>query len=456
MRLNRLNLSMVVLLIMGWAVSASAMPNFARKYSLTCASCHAVVPRLNEFGWKFRAAGYRLPEEIGKTPPNFSLGDYIAGRMNIAATDQSSTAATPGSASINNMNIQFAGASLYVLFGALTSHVSSEAEISFNPPSPTNNGTSGLAFPVGVSTASVGYYAGHEDGWFSARVGILNISQGYGASDRGISSGSALLNSGYPTDLPAIAAGDKLVPSFVGIGGSQTGIDLGYTMNTIKDHPATLHAAVLSGYAYDVKDKPFAAIGGGSGKPTGLAPSANALDFQVFLNQILTEDGGGITALYYHGQADIGTNITSKIATSNVDSLFWTDKFNRWAIFASYPISKALLLAGYESGMDNSWTLKSFAYAADIKSSGWFAEGDYDLTDLVGVGVRYDLINPNTAQSNNKVTQITGFVNYNFGDGLQLIAQYAAKSSLIPGSDGISTLGTQKNNTFQLRISWIQ
>ncbi len=432
-----------------FVTKTEAMPNFARKYNLPCSGCHAVVPRLNEFGWKFRAAGYRLPEEIGKPIANFNLGDYFDGRMNVSVNDVSTTSATPGSASINNFNLQFAGASLYALFGALNSHVSSEMELGFNPPSPANNGTSGLSFPVSVSTASVGYYTGSENSWFSTRVGIINTIQGYGASDRGISSGSALMTSAYAINLPAIAAGDKIVPGYTGVGGGNMGIDLGYVYNR-----TALHAEILSGYAYDAKDKPYAAVGGGSAKPTGTAPSANSLDFMVFANQILTEDGGGVSAVYYHGTADINTNTTTK--TSNNDSLFWTDKFSRWAVYASYPIERALILAGYENGMDNTWTLKSFAYAADAQSHGFFGEADYALTDLVGFGLRYDLVNPNTAQNNNKISQFTGFVNYNFGDGLQLIAQYSAKSSDTPASNGTDLLGTAKNNTFVLRISWIQ
>ncbi|MGC8654477.1 MAG: hypothetical protein ACP5US_10865 [Candidatus Kryptoniota bacterium] len=43
------------------------MPNFARRYNMECTACHTVIPRLNEFGYQFRAAGYRMPEEIGKT-----------------------------------------------------------------------------------------------------------------------------------------------------------------------------------------------------------------------------------------------------------------------------------------------------------------------------------------------------------------------------------------------------
>lgn len=451
MRLNRLclSLSVCVLLLSCFTTPSSAMPNFARKFSMTCDGCHTTVPRLNEFGWKFRAAGYRTPGDIGKTQPKFDLGDYIAGRLNVAITDQSSTKADPGSSSVGNMNIQFAGASIYAAFGALTKNVSSEIEFSFNPPSPTNNGTSGLSFPAGISTASVGYYTGNENQWFIARTGILNTLQGYGGSDRGISSGSALLSSAYPINLPAIAAGDKIVPAYTGLGGSQMGIDLGYVY-----YRSSLHAEILSGYAYDAKDKPFAAVGGGSGKPTGTTPSANSLDFMLFANQILTEDGGGISAAFYHGQADINTNTTAK--TTNNDSLFWTNKFMRWAVYASYPIQKALLLVGYESGLDNSWTLKSGAYSDDVKSHGLFAEADYSLTDLVGVGARYDLVNPNTAQDNNKISQIAAFVNYNFGDGLQLIGQFSTKSSDTPATNGVDVLGTAKSSAFVIRVSWIR
>ncbi len=40
---------------------AAAIPVFARQYGLSCATCHAAFPRLNEFGEQFMAANYRLP-----------------------------------------------------------------------------------------------------------------------------------------------------------------------------------------------------------------------------------------------------------------------------------------------------------------------------------------------------------------------------------------------------------
>lgn len=42
------------------AQSASAIPAFARKYRVTCAQCHAPVPRLNAFGEAFAANGFEF------------------------------------------------------------------------------------------------------------------------------------------------------------------------------------------------------------------------------------------------------------------------------------------------------------------------------------------------------------------------------------------------------------
>src|SRR5437868_13977727 len=61
--------------------SAYAMPNFSRKLGVPCSTCHSTIPRLNETGYKFRAAGFRMPEEIGKSDEKkFELGDFFAAR----------------------------------------------------------------------------------------------------------------------------------------------------------------------------------------------------------------------------------------------------------------------------------------------------------------------------------------------------------------------------------------
>ncbi len=51
----------VTLLFVFDSKPASATPQFARETNMPCFSCHTHVPRLNEFGQKFLANGYRLP-----------------------------------------------------------------------------------------------------------------------------------------------------------------------------------------------------------------------------------------------------------------------------------------------------------------------------------------------------------------------------------------------------------
>ena len=43
---------------------AEAIPAFARKYDLTCTSCHTKPPRLNAFGEAFHMAGFQIPGAV--------------------------------------------------------------------------------------------------------------------------------------------------------------------------------------------------------------------------------------------------------------------------------------------------------------------------------------------------------------------------------------------------------
>ena len=44
------------------AVPSQAIPAFAKAYKMSCSSCHAYYPRLNDFGERFRRNGYQLPD----------------------------------------------------------------------------------------------------------------------------------------------------------------------------------------------------------------------------------------------------------------------------------------------------------------------------------------------------------------------------------------------------------
>ena len=76
-----LALAVVAITVMIPRIS-DAMPMFSRKYHVACSTCHdaPTIPRLNEAGYKFRRAAFRMPEQIGQEEAeDFQLGNYFSG-----------------------------------------------------------------------------------------------------------------------------------------------------------------------------------------------------------------------------------------------------------------------------------------------------------------------------------------------------------------------------------------
>ncbi|HPC81805.1 MAG TPA: hypothetical protein P5234_01015 [Thermoanaerobaculaceae bacterium] len=80
MHRNRLIVASVLAGIALWgllaASSADAIPAFARKYQLSCSTCHAPFPRLKPYGEEFAARGFRM-EDPSKEPARatYDVGD---------------------------------------------------------------------------------------------------------------------------------------------------------------------------------------------------------------------------------------------------------------------------------------------------------------------------------------------------------------------------------------------
>ncbi|MFH1567287.1 MAG: hypothetical protein ABIL09_04745 [Gemmatimonadota bacterium] len=57
---------------------AAAIPAFARKYQISCSTCHAPIPRLKPFGEEFAARGFRM-EDASKEPSRatYDVGDPL-------------------------------------------------------------------------------------------------------------------------------------------------------------------------------------------------------------------------------------------------------------------------------------------------------------------------------------------------------------------------------------------
>jgi hypothetical protein len=445
-----------VLAVAGVSIPANSMPNFARKYGVSCATCHTVVPKLNETGFKFRSAGYRMPDEIGKESKEaFNLGDYIAGRLQVNVEHIASTpaAAKPGgtTTTTNQNDLQFMEITLYPITGALTPNLSSLVELS----------NSSEDFWE-LENAYVRYNVGKEDNYFSARIGIFHPFEGFGAFDRPIGLSRPIFQGAAPPKVANAAnntLNKNLSTEFQPWGFDEVGAELGWSY-----HNTFVRGTIFSGIYAENTDRGWTgqpAQGGSLVKPNKFG---GMFDFQFTATQLLTEDGGGISAYLYRGQADMPGEFDSL----NIEpTVFYQNTFMRYALYASYPIEKALLLGGYQSGTDHSWNAKTHSLGDDFTSNGWFAEANYTPFDLFGFGARYDYFAPSTSvpvkdASGNTITgaynaqnAITAFANYSFGDGLQFIGEYKNKTT----KKGLYSDGsekTQNDNSVTLRVIWIK
>lgn len=82
MRCARLDILWLIGLYLGaFCTPAAAMPEFARKYSLTCSACHSAFPKLNQFGEHFAGNNMRLPNWKARTvdtgDAELALPDHI-------------------------------------------------------------------------------------------------------------------------------------------------------------------------------------------------------------------------------------------------------------------------------------------------------------------------------------------------------------------------------------------
>ena len=150
-RVGIVRIAMTILALVSgtYAVSvpdAEAIPAFARKYSLNCATCHTAPPRLNTFGERFLENGYQLPgtEDGGitgkKNLGDLSLDDFanytgVRLRGNVLRShtfkQQNPTAAEPGTVH-NNSELGFPEVFSLFTAGSLTKNIGFFVELESN------------------------------------------------------------------------------------------------------------------------------------------------------------------------------------------------------------------------------------------------------------------------------------------------------------------------------------
>src|SRR5262245_17143142 len=167
------------LLIIGAAAYGSggravfAMPMFARRLGVPCSTCHTSPPRLNETGYQFRAAGYRMPTEIGKSGEKkpFDFFDYNGVRLQ-ARYDATRARTGPDAPNDNNFNL-FA-AELYAFTGLWGKYLSSNIKATIYPEKSYD--TEEHLKVEGNIKATVG----SEKRFFEVRDGVHHPNEGFG------------------------------------------------------------------------------------------------------------------------------------------------------------------------------------------------------------------------------------------------------------------------------------
>ncbi len=180
------------LILIFWKVPQSdAMPLFARKLGVTCNVCHTTTPLLNETGYKFRAAGYRMPKDISKSAgEKFEPGNYFSARSQARANVLGGVAGPLTTTSSFN----FTEFTLYPLTSSWGKHFGSLAELSVS-----------LEDFFYIENPYIRLTSGNGKKFFTPRVGIFHPGEGFGASDRPFSNARPLFQA-----IP-ISSGDRAV-----------------------------------------------------------------------------------------------------------------------------------------------------------------------------------------------------------------------------------------------------
>ncbi len=368
---------------------SSAVPVFARKYGVSCTMCHSSVPRLNDFGARYRANGYRLPgrekdeKTVLESPPPVAL--RTSGGYTYEKNDNSGDAPQTSGFRMNGLDLLSAGLVApkigYVM--VYTPEIAESRHV---------EGQTGNLEMASVVFSRVG------SEWLNVRTGRfepayvafsvkrrLSISS-YDVYDFGAPGGVVFSETQTGIELtgngPGFGRGWRFGYAAGWLNGSET--------NRSDDVPADFYARAAC------------VFGPGEGQTAG----------QRF----------GVTG--YFGSA----------RTSSADSLL-TDQsrqsFYRVGVDASLNVRMVNLALQYLFGKDDK---SLWGTVDDFDFSGGFAELTLTpRTDFVAFG-RFDMVKP-SEEANSDTMRITGGARYYFVDNLALHVEYSRWSMDIDGDE---------------------
>src|SRR5262245_7762494 len=417
--------SVVVVGVVSYGTSkrAIAMPIFARKLGVSCSTCHTSPPRLNETGYEFRAAGYRMPAEIGKGDDKpFKFFDYNGVRLQ-ARYD--ATRSRTGRDAPHAHNFNLFAAEIYAFTGSWGKNLSSNLKATIYPEKSFD--TEDHLRVEGNLKLTVG----NENRFFEVRAGVPHPIEGFGASDVGITNTRP-----YFQENPA---NFNQTTVFTPWGFHQAGTTFGYYQGR-----TAIRALLLAGVRLHDTDHELEPFGRKEPFTDSMAVSKhNGVDVQFVVNRILHHNGGAATFYYYHG--NVGLPIINADGTFEPNKSFQND-FDRVAFYASYPVAKRLtLLGGIQRGRDEIVTGGKFS------SLGAYTEAVVPvINDITHAGVRVDWFDPARNKTRNELRGVTAYLNLWVLSQFRFVAEYQRRDLRR------EAMPNKKDHAFQLRLIFIK
>ncbi|MCM3870294.1 MAG: hypothetical protein ND895_06300 [Pyrinomonadaceae bacterium] len=409
---------------------------------MPCSTCHTSPPRLNETGYRFRAAGFRMPEELDKSvEQSHKLTDHIGFRLQPRVDVVRSSI---GAASENINDVELFASEAYLWYGPISKHLSAMAKVTFWPEESSETERherleGGLRFNYG-----------NAENFIDIRAGVPHPLEGFGGSE------SYSVSNTKPFIQELKTANFDQDTFFTPLGLHQLAVSAGYYFKR-----TTIRGALSSGMRLLVDDKDGELQPFGRKEPftRGLSGSEGGPDLQLFFNQILHPDGGNVSLYYYNGRATLPRldllpereprdpfDESTKLTPEEIANLtFFKNTFQRLAFYAGYPIERFSLLGGVQYGRDN------IGSGGHFSSLGYFAEGNVKvLNDISVAGVRFDWFDPARIKHDNEMIGVTPYVNVWIRSQLRIAAEFQHRATrrgpLQP---------ERKDNVFQLRLYWI-
>ena len=342
--------------------TVQALPSFALREKVSCNMCHSngSAPHLTEYGYMYRRAGFRLPDNIGNKENDakaMNFQDHMAVGVNLSYEVISTKAQGATNPTITANQINIPEAEVWPVVGSFLGNFGVWSEIDAVP------GTASAGATVELSQADLRYAYGNANSFFNFRGGMI-APEGFGASDQWLDDGNIPLMEQLAPQFNQ----DTLVTPFGAMNKPQLGFEFGY--NYYSSH---LTFGLYNGFARDTSGALAPAL---TNKTSGISK-----DYKLQLDQFVG-DLGAITLAYYSGY----------IKLMDPSGTFpWSNNYSAeraYLTFFAIPSVLDILVGGALS--TNQYVTASDTPDGSFQSSGMFAGLNYYALPHLTLSGRFD------------------------------------------------------------------